>query len=455
MKLTKIIAFIFLSIFTYSIAFAADITVVVRVTDCAKNTPLNMYEFDGLGFKKVKSFQPLDTVTYRFTLPVAPERFYYFGVKEDDVKPVIVGKESYLYFAGSCKGFRQSVTVGYGTNGEYEELMRLTNAKRNEVGELMAQFRSAPDAATYKTATEKLAETDKQKLYLLDSLKKANPFLAQIAAMNTYLSFPNNKGVHADEISYFAADYFKYVDFKNPILGSIPMLFDAFRGYAQTLGSLELPEAKVKGYIDTMLKQVPDNTNVKKFALGGVIMGLGEKQNPAMIPYTEAYKKQFQPTDPQILGWMDEQVKQARTMSVGGAAPDFTQNTPEGAPLSLSKFKGKVTLVDFWASWCGPCRRENPNVVSMYKKYKDKGFDILSVSLDSNKDSWLKAIKDDGLVWNHVSDLKGWQNDAAKLYGVRSIPQTVLVDKDGNVIARNLRGELLEARLDEIFGAKK
>jgi thiol-disulfide isomerase/thioredoxin len=204
-----------------------------------------------------------------------------------------------------------------------------------------------------------------------------------------------------------------------------------------------------------MLKQVPDNTNVKKFALGGVIMGLGEKQNPAMIPYTEAYKKQFQPTDPQILGWMDEQVKQARTMSVGGAAPDFTQNTPEGAPLSLSKFKGKVTLVDFWASWCGPCRRENPNVVSMYKKYKDKGFDILSVSLDSNKDSWLKAIKDDGLVWNHVSDLKGWQNDAAKLYGVRSIPQTVLVDKDGNVIARNLRGELLEARLDEIFGAKK
>jgi thiol-disulfide isomerase/thioredoxin len=454
MNFIKILAFLLVTIYN-SVAFAADITVVVRVTDCAKGTPLNMYEFDGLGFKKIKSFQPLDTVNYRFTLPVAPEKFYYFGIKEDDAKPIIVGKETYLYFAGSCKGFRQSVTVGYGTNGEYETLMSATNAKRNEVGELMSQYRSAPDLAAQKAAAGKLAATDKQKLSLLDSLKKANPFLAQIAAMNTYLSFPNNKGMYADEIAYFAADYFKYVDFKNPLLNNIPMLFDAFRGYAQTLGSLELPDAKVKGYVDTILKQVPDNTNAKKFALGGIVMGFGEKQNPAMIPYADMYKKQFQPTDPQILGWLDEQTKQARSMAVGGAAPDFAQNTPEGTPLSLSKFKGKVTLVDFWASWCGPCRRENPNVVAMYKKYKDKGFDILSVSLDSNKDSWLKAIKDDGLVWSHVSDLKGWQNSAAQLYGVKAIPQTVLVDKDGNVIARNLRGEALEARLEEILGAKK
>ncbi len=115
--------------------------------------------------------------------------------------------------------------------------------------------------------------------------------------------------------------------------------------------------------------------------------------------------------------------------------------------------KGKYVLVDFWASWCGPCRRENPNVVKLYEKYGGDKFEILGVSLDSNKDRWIQAIEKDNLQWKHVSDLKKWSSAAAADYGVRSIPFTVLIDPEGKVIQTKLRGKALEDKLAEIFGA--
>ncbi len=137
--------------------------------------------------------------------------------------------------------------------------------------------------------------------------------------------------------------------------------------------------------------------------------------------------------------------------AVSVEAPDFTQAQPDGTPLSLSELRGKLVLVDFWASWCGPCRVENPNVVKLYERFKDRGFEILGVSLDSNREAWLKAIADDGLTWRHVSDLKYWQNAVAVQYGVRSIPHTVLVGPDGVILAKNLRGAALEAKVAEIL----
>lgn len=137
-------------------------------------------------------------------------------------------------------------------------------------------------------------------------------------------------------------------------------------------------------------------------------------------------------------------------LQTGMVAPDFTMNDTTGKPLSLSSFKGKYLLLDFWASWCGPCRRENPNVVKAYNEFKDKNFTILGVSLDENKGRWEKAIHDDGLAWNHVSDLKGWKNEAADQYGIRAIPSNYLLDPDGKIIAHNLRGEELKQKLAEL-----
>ncbi len=146
-----------------------------------------------------------------------------------------------------------------------------------------------------------------------------------------------------------------------------------------------------------------------------------------------------------------ETLESAKKTAIGSIAPEFSQENADGKPITLSSFKGKYTLVDFWASWCGPCRAENPNVVKAYSKFHPKGFEILGVSLDSKKDKWLEAVKKDGLNWTQVSDLKGWQNSVADTYGVRAIPMNYLLDKDGKIIGKSLRGDELEQKLEEAF----
>jgi len=147
------------------------------------------------------------------------------------------------------------------------------------------------------------------------------------------------------------------------------------------------------------------------------------------------------------------EIERRRALSIGQLAPDFIQNDQFDRPVSLSAFKGKYVLIDFWASWCKPCRAENPQLVTAYNEFKDKDFTIISVSLDrpGKKEDWLKAIETDKLEWTQVSDLKFWDNAVAKLYGIKSVPQNFLLDKNGKVIAQNLRGEELSKKLAEIL----
>lgn len=146
-----------------------------------------------------------------------------------------------------------------------------------------------------------------------------------------------------------------------------------------------------------------------------------------------------------------KEVDNLRKLALGSIAPEIELPNPEGEIVKLSSLRGTYVLIDFWAAWCGPCRRENPNVVNMYNKYRDKGFEIYGVSLDRNREDWMKAIDNDRLTWTHVSDLKYFNSEAAQTYNINAIPATYLIDRQGKIIGKNLRGQVLEEKLEEIF----
>ena len=172
--------------------------------------------------------------------------------------------------------------------------------------------------------------------------------------------------------------------------------------------------------------------------------------------YSDLYKsldaglsKKF-PKDKNVI-MFHEVVERMLSTNVGQFAPEISLPSPDGKEIALSSLKGKLVLIDFWASWCGPCRKEMPNVVKIYSKFKNKGFEIYGVSLDQDKEKWMEAITKDGINWPQVSDLKYWDNVAARIYNVQGIPYTVLIDKDGKIIAKNLRGQELEKKIAEVL----
>ena len=186
------------------------------------------------------------------------------------------------------------------------------------------------------------------------------------------------------------------------------------------------------------------------FALVALSEAAGSKVDVEKVqPLFNALNKEYRETD--MGKELAQRIEANGITAVGKQAPLFTQNNVVGKPVTLASLKGKVVLVEFWASWCGPCRSENPNLVKQYNTYKDKGFEIISVSLDNVKERWLEAIEKDGLDWIHVSDLKGWNNEVGRLYGVRAVPASFLVDAQGKIIGNGLRGEPLNKKLAEIF----
>jgi len=449
----KTISYLFFLLLSLPLA-GQTTTISVEATGCKT---INLYAFDGVTFEAIETFTKGVDGNFNLDATIEEPVFRYVGSKPSDVLPVIIGGSETMSIAGTCGRFRSAKTTDSPINQRYQELKLKFQANNQQFKKTMRTYQQAvasKDSVAIATQKEGLVKLDNTKRDLLAQTKKEDPLLHRVVTLNTYLNYLNeNKGRFQNELDYFVNTYFQFVDFKDEGYGDLPWTYEGNRNFANTLVGA-VPGEQLADILGAIYKSWPEGSRAKFFAMSGGFSSLAAKKHPATVKLADAIEAQFKAKYPRQVAQISAQAATLRTFAVGAEAPLFTGPTPEGEEISLESLRGKVVLIDFWASWCGPCRRENPNVVKLYNTYKSKGFEILAVSLDKTKDRWVKAIADDKLTWLHISDLKGWKSKYARQYGVSSIPQTVLLDREGKIMARNLRGKALEAKLAEVFSVK-
>ncbi len=470
-----LIVLLFIVTFSFAQGVQKDpsrVIVSCILDNCSSVDSICLFNIEGTKAVKTRAFKINSDKTFTLDFPRLPyPQFFYISVNEgsEKFKPLIIFNEPNFKLTGPCYDISQTKTEGSSINENWRNAQNLSNTFKIEMGNIITEYRANYQDPTKKKELEgKMGMVDKKKIKLLDSLKVVNPFVYKLLALDTYISYQNSSFAknYKDEIDYFGNEYFHYVDFKDPQYNDMPVMFDYLKAYTNIMSQIGLNDATQKIYFDKLLERTKPQSKTNKIILNSIVSTYLDQMtnkdasgnanmtySKNMIIYGEKYLKDYANDDMISTSRIQQLISQIKANMVGIPAPDIEMNDINDKPLKLSSLKGKVVLVDFWASWCGPCRRENPNVVGLYNKYKSKGFEVYSVSLDQDKGKWLKAIADDNLNWpSHVSDLQGWANAAARMYSVSSIPQTVLLDKDGNILARNLRGEQLNDKLKSIFG---
>lgn len=440
---------------------AADGEVVVdgTLTNCHADS-IRLYQVNGTRIQQVTAakLEKGDgefTFSLRYKLPGAG--FYMLGDDPRRAANLILGDAGNFEFTGNCQDPQSYKLAGAPLNDAYTHLQDRVNQHNQQLQGLYQnlQIFSQTDPSQIQRIQADIANLNQKHFAYLDSLEKAGDFLGKIAQMYNFKPFMSDPShsQYPNELEYFRKTFFSNLNFGDSQTAAMPQIFDKARAYSSTLSGQGMPANVVKASLDEVAAKAMPKSVGHESLLRGFLSGLEQSKSPLIIEYGNLFIQNYPDADPQYISYLNSMISRMAAMAEGAAAPDIQAATPEGVSMKLSDFKGKVVMIDFWASWCRPCRMENPNVVRAYNKYHPKGFEILGVSLDQDRAKWLDAIQKDGLIWNHISDLGGWNSQPAAVYGVTSIPATVLVDREGKILARNLRGPALEEKLKEIFGS--
>jgi thiol-disulfide isomerase/thioredoxin len=372
-----------------------------------------------------------------------PRGFYKVGV-DDKINYTFVYDNNGVVLEADVQRPGEVVYKGSKENELYKEYLNINAWHSQEFQKLDNKAQGVmelrfSDPATFNTEISKLqVQLDtingdlRKKLIKLSSANKGT-FMAKVATM------------FVSEDTTTAPYFFKKDEFSDEEYSRGDMLTNKIYIYLQRYHG----QGDIKPACQQILARFEKNNANKEVAYLALIKGIYQQDQEYARTLAELYAKDF-PTSTHAQFYL--KVIPKGMPKVGDVPPDIKMKNGSGKEYSLYALRGKVVLLDFWASWCGPCRRENPVVVAAYQKYKDKGFTVFSVSLDNNKDQWLAAIQKDQLTWEyHVSDLKGWSSDVAKEYGVRGIPAAFLLDRNGKIVATNLRGAELENALEKIL----
>lgn len=421
--------------------------------------------------KKVALLKKGNTATFVLEPVMESQGIYFLGTalssQERKGFDIVLGSEKTLEIKADASAFEKGAEFKNSPeNTSFQRLMHKTRDFQEQIQKVSQEFQTAMQSKDQSKQDELQKQLDN--LYNLQAdyhgeVAKEKGIVGKIAGAYFYApyGYKDSKQKFPDDQAYMRESFFGKVNFKDPINGYFPVVYYKILNYGQMLlMQYGYDYSQFVAKMDEILAETPAKSRLKKATILSILNAAAQSQkyNPNSTDIFVNYAKKFiaeYPDDPKS-SHFQTQVNQLGNALIGSKAPELELESPSGKKLKLSSLKGKVVLIDFWASWCGPCRRENPAVVKMYGEYKDKGFEIFSVSLDKDKAKWEEAIKTDQLSWsNHVSDLQGWQSPAAKLYGVTAIPKTFLIGKDGTIIAKDLRGEMLEKKIGEVLGVKK
>lgn len=380
---------------------------------------------------------------------------YSIGLDPRQSKSFLLGDNSELTLTGNCQNPSQSFQLtGSSLNDGYQNLMALViqhNQKVQQLQQNLQIFQQA-DPGQIPRIQQEIQTENTSYFASLDSVLNRKDVVSKYASLynfRPYGSSPDHQTKYGNDLKYFQMGFFEGLDLSDPVIAQSPQLFEKAQFYAATLSTYVQPE-EAKENMNSVLAKATQGSDGHQNILKGYLTGLEQRKSDLYVEYGEKFIEEY-PNDP-INGPVTAKIANIKALMVGNVAPNISSNTPEGGSMALEDLRGKVVMIDFWASWCRPCRAENPNVVKAYNKYSSAGFEILGVSLDKDRNKWLQAIDADGLTWKHISDLGGWGSQPAAAYGVSSIPATFLLDREGRIIAKNLRGPALESKLAEIFG---